>query len=189
MKYADSDNALKKIKTHRNGEYMEEVKFNVTMRVKDMYKFMMRHAYSGFGGIANMVISLGALGLLIAGFGKGDNAATVILIIMALLFTVINPIFLFYKAAKQVKLNPMFTKPLEYTVNEQGITVRQDEQEAAVTWEEVTKVIEKKDAIYIYLSLTRSFIFSKDYTADGTEAIKNMIKANVKGKVKLLQKN
>lgn len=163
-----------------------EVKFSVQMQVMDMYRFLMYHAYHGFGGIANIILSGGALILFLAGVGKGDTFARVMLILIALLFTVINPIFLLYKAAKQVKLTPMFSKPLDYLVNEQGIKVSQGEEELQTSWEEVTKVVETTKAFYIYLSLTRSYLFSKENLKGQEAEFKKLLMVHVeKRKCKL----
>ena len=137
------------------------------MKVKDMYRFQMYNGYSGISGIINLVISGGALILLLAGFGD-TTTAKVMLGIIAALFTVINPIYLYYKAAKQVKLTPMFSKPLEYLMDEEGITVSQGEEFLPVAWKELRKVVETKMDFYVYLSLTRAYIFPKA-ALDGQE--------------------
>ena len=140
---------------------MDEIRFSVTMKVKTMYRFLMHHGYVGAAGIINLIISGGALVLLIMGVGD-TTTAKVALIIVAALFTIINPIYLYYKAAKQVKLTPMFAKPFDYVVGQEGITVSQEEEQLAVTWGELRKVVETKTDFYVYLSLTRAYIFPKD---------------------------
>ena len=105
---------------------MEEIKFSVRMRVKTMYRFLMHHGYAGISGIINLIISGGALILLIAGVGE-TKTSKVALLLIAALFTVINPVYLYYKAAKQVKLTPMFANPLDYVIGEEGLSVSQGE--------------------------------------------------------------
>ncbi len=160
----------------------KEVKFSVQMTIKTMYSFLMYHGYHGFAGIANLVLSGGAIGLLIAGVGKEDSFARLMLVLIALLFTVINPIYLLYKAAKQVKLTPMFLKPLNYVVNEQGILVSQETEKLLTEWEEVIKVTETKQAYYIYLSLTRSFLFPKESLGDQEQIFREILRKEVDSK-------
>ena len=140
---------------------MEEIKFSVKMQVKTMYRFLMHHGYAGISGIINLIISGGALVLLILGIGESVTSK-VALVIVAALFTVINPLYLYYKAAKQVKLTPMFANPLDYVVNEEGLTVSQGEEALTVEWGELRKVVETKKDFYVYLSLTRAYIFPKE---------------------------
>ena len=62
---------------------MNEVKFSVQVTVKDMYAFLMHHSYRGGALIADAIVTFGAIGLLLAGFGKGDPVKTVALIFVA----------------------------------------------------------------------------------------------------------
>ncbi|MDE7060073.1 MAG: hypothetical protein K2O71_00570, partial [Lachnospiraceae bacterium] len=73
---------------------MEEIKFSVKMRVKTMYRFLMHHGYVGVSGIINLIISGGALILLIAGVGESTTSKAALLLIAAI-FTVMNPFYLF----------------------------------------------------------------------------------------------
>mgnify|MGYP002511428393 CR=1 FL=1 len=161
---------------------MEEIRFSVTMKVKTMYRFLMHHGYAGMAGIINLMISGGALVLLIAGFGStaGSKAA---LAVVAALFTVINPLYLYYKAAKQVKLTPMFAKPLDYAVNDGGITVSQGEENLTVSWDELRRVVETGKDFYIYLSLTRAYIFPKEELGIQTDTFRTAVKEHVNPKL------
>lgn len=168
---------------------MEEVlKFNISLRVMDMYRFLMKHAYRGISGAANIVISGGAFVLYLTGVGKGDDFARLMLLLIAALFTVINPVYLLYKAAKQVKLTPMFQKPLEYTIDSKGILVKQGEEELPMLWEEVRKVIETKKDIYIYLSLTRAYIFPKEFYKNDIDTFKELLTNHLNDKICKIKK-
>lgn len=176
--YINTGSCMAGRKTGRLGK-MEEIRFNVKMKVKTMYRFLMYHGYAGISGIINLIISGGALALLIAGVGEGTTSK-VALVIVAALFTIINPLYLYYKAAKQVKLTPMFAQPLAYQINDGGLTVSQGEEELKVAWEELRKVVETKRDFYIYLSLTRAYIFPKEDLAGKEDALRKAIKTHTK---------
>jgi len=163
---------------------MEEIRFDVTIDVMDMYKFMMRHAYVGLPGAVNIIISGGAFVLLLTGTGKGDAFATAMLLLISALFTIINPIFILYKSAKQVKFNKMFEKPFTYVVNGGGIKVSQGTEELLIEWEHIRKAVETKNYIYIYLSLTRAFIFPKAMYREYVEGFKDLIRGNTRIRMK-----
>lgn len=153
---------------------MEEIHFHVQMRVKTMYRFLMHHGYSGAAGVINIVISGGALVLLL--LGVADSASgKIALAVIAALFTIINPIYLYYKAAKQVKLTPMFAKPFEYCINSEGISVSQGEESLLVAWSELRRVVETGKDFYIYLSLTRAYIFPKEDLGAACEKLRSAI--------------
>ena len=105
---------------------MKEVTFSVQVKVKDVFCFLMHHANRGAALIINILITVGAIALLVTGYAKGEPVKLVVLVTLALLFTVINPIQLYGRAKKQVQRNPAFAKPLKYTLTEEGITMSQE---------------------------------------------------------------
>ena len=161
---------------------MEEIRFSVKMKVNTMYRFLMYHGCVGVSGIINLVISGGALVMLIAGVGD-TTASKVALGIIAALFTVINPLYLYYKAAKQVKLTPMFAKPLEYRIDEEGLTVSQEEEALTVTWDELRRVVETSKDFYVYLSLTRAYIFPKEDVGEAQAALREAVRTHTKPQI------
>lgn len=156
----------------------QEVNFQLEMKVNDMYRFLLRHAYIGVTGVINFLISGGAFILFIKGAGTSAFGNAMLLLISAL-FTIINPIYLYYKAAKQVKLTPMFQKPLNYKLNEDEIMVSQGEEELKISWEDVKKVVETNQDIYLYLSLTRAYILPKRVYQEQTEIVRDIMKKKV----------
>jgi len=165
----------------------KEIKFQVLIKVADMYNFLLCHAYAGYQGIVGILISVGAFALYLSGFGKGDSFATLLLILMSALFTIIQPLHLYYKAAKQVKLNPVFREPLNYKVNKEGITVGQGEEEGLMLWQDIVKVMETKRSVIIYLSRINAYIFPKRELGEQYETFKNFIKENLEEKCRKLK--
>lgn len=159
-----------------------EAKFQVQMKIHDMFRFLIRHAYVGMAGVVNLVISGGAFVLFIMGAGGESAFGNAMLLLIAALFTIINPIFLYYKAVKQVKMTPMFTKPLDYIVNSTGVLVCQGEEELLMEWDQVCKVIETSKDFYLYLSLTRAYILPKDQYQTQVEIVRDVIQSHIKGK-------
>lgn len=153
----------------------QEVTIQVKVTVMDMYSFLMYHSYSGIQGIMNLVISGGAIVLLLCGVGKGNSLATIALVLAAALFTIINPINLFLKSIKQVVLLPTFRKPLSYTFGEEGILVRQEEAEMLTGWNEVVRVVENRRSILVYMSAVRAYILPKKQYVGQVEAVKKQL--------------
>lgn len=160
-------------------EQTKQFTFTYQTKVSDMYRFLMYHAYIGFSGIVNVVITVGALFLLFTGAGKGNAFYNAMLILAASLFTIINPIQLYYKAAKQVKLTPMFQKPLDYVVSSEGILVKQGEDQMLLEWNMLRKVVETKKDFYLYMSLTRAHVLPKEGYLENVETMREFIRENV----------
>ncbi len=162
---------------------MKEVKFSVQITVKDMFAFLMHHSYRGVSLLADAIVTFGAIGLLIAGFGKGDPVKTVALIFVAMLFTVVHPLQLYSKARKQVTKNEVFKKPLDYVLTDEGITLSQDAESQSITWGDVYQVKEYKSQILVYTGRVYAFIWPKR-ELNGCEAeVKEFFKKHLSGQV------
>lgn len=141
---------------------MEQIKLTVKMETANMYDFLLHHSYASVGGIFGVIISGVAFLYLILNFNGLSDGQRVLLILGSLLFTVINPILLYTKAAKQVKLVPMFKEELEYVLSEDGVLVRQKEEELSTPWNEIQRVVETKKNIIIYVTRVRAFVLPKN---------------------------
>lgn len=156
----------------------KEVKFQVLVKVPYMYDFLMKNAYQGLKGIVGVIISVGALVLYLKGFGGNDDFMNGLLLVIAALM-VVNPFYLYYKAWKQVKLNKSFQEPLNYTVNDAGITVGQGEEEGTIPWNAVVMVTETRKSVLVYLSKRNAYIFPKEELKENYDEFKEMLKLHV----------
>lgn len=143
--------------------------YSITISVKDMQGFVLRHTYKSISGWFGVIISLVALGMVCYGWNTYGNMEKTALIILALLFTVVQPIQLMFKARNQVKSQEMFKIPLIYNLCDEGIVVRQGEQKVSILWEDISKVVNTKKAVYIYTSPVSAFIFPKEQLGDVDE--------------------
>ena len=115
--------------------------------VKDLYHFLMIYNYKSFGGILGLFISIVCLIYLVISFQDNGSGANLLFLFLGLLFTVLQPIMLFQKAAQQATTSPAFREPLEYELNEEGIVIRQKAEEVPVAWDAIVKVAEDKKQI------------------------------------------
>lgn len=152
-----------------------EMRFSVVTKVMDLYDFLLNHMYRSFRGLIGIGISIAALVLLINGGGQGDNFRIVMLVIIAALFTVIQPIQLFMKAAQRVKLNADAEVPLFYVVNKEGIHVKQKEEEMTLPWENVVKIKRTPRSLLIYSSSIHAFIIPKSVLGDDYQKLCNIV--------------
>ncbi|MDO5522032.1 MAG: YcxB family protein [bacterium] len=152
------------------------MKITINMKVKNMYEFLMRHAYYSFIGIASLAFSILAFIYLCVNFSSLTTGKMIAFIVASLLFTVINPIWLYVTAGKQVKLSPTFKDELIYEINKEGIKVVQNDQELPIEWEDVQKVIETRNNITIYISRARAFVIPKEDVREQKDELKEMIK-------------
>lgn len=162
---------------------MKEVKFSVQVKVQDMFAFLMHHSYRGVALIADAIVTFGAIGLLIAGFGKGDVVKTVALILVALLFPVFQPLQLYSRARKQVMKNEVFQKPLDYVLTEEGITMSQGEETQSFSWGDVYQVKEYKSQILVYTGRVYACIWPKRELAACENEVREFFRKQLSAKV------
>ncbi len=140
---------------------MKEAEFDIRLTAAELYVFSMHHTYSAISGIAGLVISFGSLAICSIRYKYLDKTTIMALIIIGLLFTVVQPFMLYWKAKVQVKRNESINNVLHYRLSEEGIEISQDGQQAFVKWYEVRKKKLARNAMYLYMSPVRAFIFPK----------------------------
>ncbi len=143
-------------------EEVSGVSVDIKIGTKDMFYFFMRHNYACFSGIFSLFISIGAALLFIIRFQQYDITAKCLLAIVALLFTVIQPLQLLLKAANQIKRTPMFHEPIHYTFREDGLELSQHDQNGMIPWDQIMKIIDTGTYLIIYITRMRAYIFPKN---------------------------
>ena len=169
-------------------ESFREVKFSVQMKTSYMFDFLYWHSYHGVTGIINYALSFAGIAALIAGFGKGNTFVTVMLIALALLFTVINPLSLYFKADKQVKKTPMFAKPLLYRFDTRGFSISQESNTDSADWNTVVFIRETGKSIILYLGAANALILPKQEIGNQLPDLKKLIRAALPEQAKKLKK-
>lgn len=159
-----------------------KAEFEVNMTVKDMYNFNIYHNYHNMSGLAGLLFGVVALFISVYSYGEVSISYTLMMAFFGLLFTVITPARIMLKSAQQVKLTPMFKKPLKYTVSEENITIEQDDQKVEIPWEDVYKVKDTGKSIVIYITSVRAYIFPKRDLAEQEQKLLEIIRKMVESK-------
>lgn len=131
---------------------------SVKMTFKALYSYVINTNYRSYAGVIGLIISFGALILLImnwSGFGTGQRA---MLIIIGLVFTVINPLSLAFKTYQQLKLSPSHKTPLDYTFSDEGITVAQGQADQLIQWDMICRIMLTKHMVAVYTSRIHAFV-------------------------------
>ena len=140
---------------------MDEIKFKIALKVNDLYYFMMHHYYSKPAGIIGLVLSIGSLVLLITRWNVTDATAKMLYFIIALLFTVINPLMLLTKAKAQIQRNKSLGGGLEYILSDEHLSVCLGEERADVGWDQIIRVKDNGRELLVYMTAARAYIWPK----------------------------
>lgn len=135
--------------------------FDVKMTAKEVFRFSIHHSYFRLSGVIGILMSLMAVVILVSSFQNLGDQNKVVLLIVALWFTVLEPLTLLSRAKSQAKRNPAYKKPLTYTLNEEGITVSQEEQSQSIAWNQLMKIVETSSQYLVYSSKIHAFVFPK----------------------------
>lgn len=166
----------------------KEVKFSVQMKTIYMFDFLYWHSYHGITGIINYALSFAGIAALLAGFGKNNAMVTVMLVALASLFTVINPLLLLYKAARQVKKAPMFAKPLHYKFDTRGFSISQDNNSDSAEWNVVVLVRETGKSIILYMGAANALVLPKKEIGNQLGDLKKLMQLAIPEQAKKLKK-
>lgn len=156
-----------------------QIEFDIKMRTKDIYKFLLCHTYSGFGGWFGVILSMIAIILLVTDFNRYDDAGKMVLIMIALAFTIVNPLMLLSKAKQQVLTNAVYKKPLHYTFTEEGIEVSQEGQAETMPWGGLQKKKQFSGVLIVYTSKVHAFIFPLDQIGELSDVVTECIASHL----------
>lgn len=131
---------------------------SVNMTFKALYSYVLNTNYRSSGGVIGLILSFGALALLIVNWSDYGIGQKAMLIIIALVFTVFNPLSLAFKTYQQLKLSPSHKIPLDYTFSDEGINVAQGETEQLITWDMICRIMMTKHMVAVYTSRIHAFV-------------------------------
>lgn len=158
------------------------VKFEVQMTDKYMYDFMLYHNYTHASGLMSAIAGVLCFAVFLTKMTNGDAASSVVWLMCAILMLIINPQNMKSRAKMQIKNSPMFQKPLEYELTENGVIVRQDEQSEMITWEDFTKAVSTGKSVLLYIGRIRAIIFPKECMGEHYEEVLKMIHTHMSPK-------
>lgn len=169
-------NADRKITTKEN----KNVSFDVNMDKNVLYDYMVHHAYSSAGGVLGTCF--GFMGVLMFYRSYQLGEANWLFLIIGLLLIFYMPINLKYKAFAQMKLTEAFQKPLHYELDENGITVSQDDTSETIEWDRCLKAVSTRLSIVVYTGKRNASVFPRKDLGDKLPALVATISQNMNPK-------
>lgn len=165
-----------------------QAKFEVKMTTRTMYRFLLNHTYHSPSGFIAAALGMGALGICAYTYGGVEGWQTTLYGAFGIWFLIYLPVSLYLKAARQVRLNPVYRKPLEYRIDDQGIATRQEGKHAEIKWGAVFKVRESRESLLIYTAKSYCFVLPKKAMGGQTGQVLSLIRKHMKPeKVKLYE--
>ena len=167
---------------------MDNLEFKVKLSIADLYYFMMYHYYTKPAGIFGIILSLGAAVLLCLRYQTLDSTGKLLLFIVAIAFTILNPISMWMKAGKQIKSNKSLGGELTYILGEKAISIKLDDEQADIEWNQVAKVKDNGRELVVYVTASRGYIWPKKQIEAEYDQIMARIQKNVEARRLKLKK-
>ena len=147
---------------------------NLTVKIAagDLYDYMLMHSYNSPAGLLGS--TFGAV-LIIFAFATTQWIFAVLGVVMLLYL----PWTLFVKSRRQILTNPSFQEPLQYTLDEEGLTVSQGEAQERMDWENMHKAVSTGRSIILYTSPVNATIFPKRQLGEERTAVVEMISTHM----------
>ncbi len=156
-----------------------QIEFDVTLTEQDMYRFSMYHNYTGFQGIFSILIALAAFVMAVVTKGEVETVYTVLYIVFGIVFLAYVPLSLRLAVKRQFKLSKQLQNTLHYVVDEDGITVTQNEESATLPWKQVYKITATKSNVLIYSTRVNAFIIPRKILGNQYETLKEIAGKNL----------
>lgn len=153
-----------------------KTEFDVTLSIRDMYRFSMYHTYTGTQGILSIIIA--ALACLTAFRTRGtvEPVYTILYTVFGVVFIVYIPVSLYLRTKKQLLTSEALSQPLHYAVDEEGIHTSQNGDSADLPWEQVYKMIATKHNVLVYSNRVNAFVIPRDQIAEQYMALWELAK-------------
>ena len=73
-----------------------------------------------------------------------------------------QPVALYIRSKRQVEKNEIFSQPLHYTVDDEGISVKAGDNTDSLTWDKMYKAVSTTRSVILYTGIVNACIFPKE---------------------------
>ena len=150
------------------------IEFEVKMDGGSLGGFVLYHNYMRPGGLIGLVLSVAAIVMLIIRWDHWTGVQRCLLIILALLFLVFQPLMLLQKANAQLQ-SDAFRIPMHYEFGEERFSISQNDKQEEFAYTDIRKVVFRKNVMYLYMTTVSAFIIPRRACED-FDRVKELVK-------------
>lgn len=153
--------------------------FDVNLTPKDMYRFNMYHTYHGFQGIFSIFMAILILVLTITTWEDLESTRRSIYIVLCVVFACYIPLNLWIHAKLQIQRSEQLRSTQHFTVDERGVTISQNGEEAILEWGKVFKVVGTKNNLLVYSTKINAYVFPKRDLGEHEKGVCSMMREHL----------
>lgn len=151
------------------------IEFELKVSPRDMSRFLLRFNYTRLSGILGVLLGLASLAGLAVRWGGWSVNQRFLLILIAFLFLVFQPLTLLRKGKVQAKRTEMQDKLICH-IDEQQISVSQGEKISGCAWDNVRKIVFGKEVIYVFTTTIHATIITKESCGSDFDELAKFLK-------------
>ncbi len=135
-----------------------EYSFKYKVQVSDLWQVRMYYAYASYLAVVNIVAIFSSLALLIAFWKNGEPWVRLLLLIFLSLFTVIQPLVIYFDCKKQIKKSGQ--DEISLTFNNNGLHIRSQGKTEHHPWKDIVNFTVRPTLVIIYTDASHGYILS-----------------------------
>lgn len=141
---------------------MDRLKFDMHFNAKDIWMFSMYHGNRGFMLIFNVFFTISMYGYIIYSRLNLDMPRKIMVLILANMFLIIQPLLLYLKSLRQAKSDAI-KNGLSVELNDRGIVVSSNGESAEFLWGNGFRSKILPGLIIIYVDTIRAYLLPDRY--------------------------
>ena len=131
--------------------------FTYTPRPSDLWQARMYYAYASYTSIVNVCCIAGSLALIISLWKTALDWQRGAMLLFFLLFTVFQPLLLYYSSAQMLKGN---TEELTLSFGDEGVLVETEHEKEMLMWSDFKGMTEKPTLVMLHTESGRGYILT-----------------------------
>lgn len=155
----------------------ERIEVTVNTTTKDLYRFMVYHAYSKLSGLITLIFGIASLVVLpIAYFVWEDNLVSIVLLLVVFMYLILTPINMLSQSKRQVMGNPVFKNPITFIISRETFEARQYTGNLRLEWKQLFRIVKTKKNYLFYVNDQQAFVMPSEAVAsEDVEALNQII--------------
>jgi hypothetical protein len=145
--------------------------------VSDLWQFSMYYAWSSYLAVINIVCTVSAFALIIACWRDAGIAPRIGMVLFASLFTVIQPLAIWFKAKRRLKGG---MPEVELLFDRSGLTVTSEGKTVHKSWGQIKGVAVKTTLVVVYVDGGGAYILPNRVLKETRKDFLSFIKENKK---------
>lgn len=160
-----------------------DLRFDVKMTTKDLYKYNLRNAYTGMQGILSILFAVLVVFVFIWKFDSLTLVYKLLFIALAIAFLVYIPVSLYIRTKQVMATTDVFKEPLTFIMEDEQIRIESpvevEDAQSVLPWEDVYRVTKTGSQILIYTNRVSAYIIPRDQIAEVEPKLIEIIKAKI----------